>query len=35
MLSSLQPYQKINHFPGMKALSRKDLLYKNLKKMKD
>jgi tubulin polyglutamylase TTLL6/13 len=33
-LGKLRPYQKINHFPGMFALSRKDHLGKNLSKMK-
>ena len=34
MLSKLKPYQKVNHFPGMESLSRKNLLCKNLSKMK-
>jgi len=29
----LKQYQKINHFPGMQHLSRKNYLAKNLKKM--
>lgn len=33
MLSKLQSHQKINHFPGMSTLSRKNNLAKNLVKM--
>lgn len=33
-LSQLKPYQRINHFPGMYAVARKDHLGKNLKAMK-
>lgn len=30
----MQPYQRTNHFPGMVALARKNLLAKNLQAMK-
>jgi len=30
----MEHHQKINHFPGMYALSRKNLLAKNLMKMR-
>ena len=30
----MQPHQKINHFPGMSVLSRKNNLGKNLMKMR-
>ena len=30
----MKPYQKINHFPGMFELSRKNNLCKNLMKMR-
>ena len=30
----MQPYQRTNHFPGMQALARKNLLAKNLMAMK-
>ena len=33
MLNKLQSHQKINHFPGMNTLSRKNNLAKNLVKM--
>ncbi|CAG9333933.1 unnamed protein product [Blepharisma stoltei] len=33
-LSELKPFQRINHFPGMYAIARKDHLGKNLKTMK-
>jgi len=33
-LRLMLPYQKINHFPGSHQLGRKNLLYKNLTKMK-
>ena len=33
-LSSMKKHQKINHFPGMFGISRKDYLARNLKKMK-
>ncbi len=33
-LSRMQPYQKINHFPGMFSLSRKNYLGRNLMKMR-
>ncbi|CAL6071918.1 Tubulin_tyrosine ligase [Hexamita inflata] len=33
-LSSMKPYQKINHFPGMEELTRKDNLAKNLNKVR-
>lgn len=32
-LGKLKPYQKINHFPGMYTLSRKNYLARNLIKM--
>ena len=34
MLSKMKPYQKINHFPSMECLSKKNNLGKNLMKMK-
>ena len=33
-LQRLKPYQRLNHFPGMQALARKNNLGKNLLKMK-
>lgn len=33
MLARMRPYQKINHFPGMYSLARKNHLGKNLMKM--
>jgi len=30
----MKPYQKINHFPGMISLSRKNNLARNLTKLK-
>lgn len=33
-LMKMMPYQKINHFPGMCALSRKNFLSKNLMRMR-
>lgn len=33
-LLKMQPYQRINHFPGMNALARKNLLAKNLMNLK-
>ena len=33
-LAKMNPYQKINHFPGMFALSRKNHLARNLKRLK-
>ena len=33
-LSKMKPYQKINHFPGMSSLSRKNYLARNLIRMK-
>jgi tubulin polyglutamylase TTLL6/13 len=30
----MKPYQKINHFPGMVAISRKNQLARNLARMK-
>jgi len=33
MLSKMQSHQKINHFPGMNVLSRKNNLAKNMHKM--
>ena len=32
-LSKMKPYQKINHFPGMFHLSRKNYLARNISKM--
>jgi tubulin polyglutamylase TTLL6/13 len=32
-LYKMKPYQRINHFPGMFALARKDHLARNLNKM--
>jgi tubulin polyglutamylase TTLL6/13 len=32
-LAKMKPYQKINHFPGMFSLSRKNNLARNLVKM--
>lgn len=32
-LAKMKPYQKINHFPGMYTLSRKNYLARNLIKM--
>lgn len=32
-IQKMQPYQRINHFPGMSALSHKHNLARNLKKM--
>ena len=34
-LNKMAPHQKINHFPGMSTLSRKNTLAKNLKKMQE
>jgi tubulin polyglutamylase TTLL6/13 len=34
MLSKMEPYQKINHFPGMFNLSRKNLMGRYLMKMR-
>ena len=34
LLSKLKPFQKVNHFPGMESLTRKNLLGKNLNRMK-
>jgi len=34
LLTKLRPYQKVNHFPGMEALYRKNLLAKNLNRMR-
>lgn len=31
----MKPYQRTNHFPGMYALTRKNLLGKNLNAMRD
>jgi len=33
MLARLKPFQKVNHFPGMESLARKDFLCKNLTRM--
>jgi len=33
-LAKVKPYQKVNHFPGLECLSRKNLLGKNLMRMK-
>ena len=35
LFSKLKKYQKINHFPRSNELTRKDLLYKNVAKLKD
>jgi len=35
LLSKLQSHQKINHFPGMNTLSRKNNLAKNMIKMQN
>ena len=32
IVSSLKPYQKVNHFPTMSEISRKDLLARNFEK---
>lgn len=32
IVSALKPYQKVNHFPTMSEISRKDLLAKNFDK---
>ena len=34
MLSRMKPYQKVNHFPGMYAISRKNFLAMNLNKLR-
>jgi tubulin polyglutamylase TTLL6/13 len=34
VLMKMEHHQKINHFPGMYTLSRKNLLAKNLMKMR-
>ena len=34
LLAKMKPYQKVNHFPGMEALFLKNLLGKNLMKMR-
>lgn len=34
MLAKLKPFQKVNHFPGMESLARKDFLCKNLTRMR-
>ena len=33
MLNRMRSHQKINHFPGMSTLSRKNTLAKNIRKM--
>ena len=33
LVSKMRPYQKINHFPGMSCLSKKNYLQRNLSKM--
>lgn len=33
VFNSFAPFQKINHFPGMTEICRKDLLARNLKRM--
>jgi tubulin polyglutamylase TTLL6/13 len=33
LLSKMTPYQRVNHFPGIYAISRKDYLAKHLKRM--
>jgi tubulin polyglutamylase TTLL6/13 len=33
-LSKLEPYQKVNHFPGMYQITRKNFMARNLMKMK-
>ena len=35
LLAKMKPYQKVNHFPGMEALFLKNLLGKNLMKMRN
>lgn len=34
-LANMQPYQKINHFPGMSNLSRKAQLTRNIRRMQN
>lgn len=34
-LSRMSQHQKVNHFPGMNTLSRKNTLARNLKKMQE
>ncbi|GFT91901.1 tubulin polyglutamylase TTLL6 [Nephila pilipes] len=33
-LSKMKPFQRVNHFPGMKEICNKDLLCQNMKKMR-
>lgn len=33
LIQKMQPYQRINHYPGMQCLSHKNQLSRNLKRM--
>ena len=35
IVSALKPYQKVNHFPHMNEISRKDLFAKNYQRLTD